>query len=121
MVRYLNARARRAGHVNLFGVLALPDDPLLPEPVDLLLLVDTCHHLSERSAYFERAARYLAPGGRVAIVDFKPGDLPVGPPDRLKLAASEVTQELRAAGYERVDADQELLPYQYLLVFQRRP
>ena len=49
MVRYLNARARKEGLSHLFSVLATENDPLLPEPVDVVLVVNTYHHISERS------------------------------------------------------------------------
>jgi hypothetical protein len=33
----------------------------------------------------------------------------------MKLSAERVVEELRAAGYERIEVDRELLPYQYLI------
>lgn len=116
MVLYLRDRARREGLTNLFSILGLADEPLLPEPVDLVLVVDTYHHISDRPAYFGRLREHLRPGGRVAIVDFKKGDLPVGPPDSMKLDPAEVTRELESAGYRRI-ANHEFLPYQYFLVY----
>ena len=59
-------------------VLGATDDPKLPEPVDLVLIVNTVHHIGERVAYFERLRDRLRPGARVVIVDFVMGELPVG-------------------------------------------
>jgi SAM-dependent methyltransferase len=117
MVRYLAERASREHLPNLESRLAAPDDPLLPEPVDLVLVVDVYHHLPDRAAYFARVARQLAPGGRVAIVDFKMGDRPVGPPDRMKIPADRIVAEMHAAGYRVALDDRELLPHQNLLIF----
>lgn len=119
MVRYLNARARREGHANLFSVLGRPDDALLPEPVDRVLLVDTYHHIADRTAYFAGLAAHLAPGGRLVIVDFERGDLPVGPPDAMKIPPDQVRRELEAAGWELESSLHGTLPYQYVLVFRR--
>lgn len=116
MVRYLNRRAQEEGIDNLFSILGRPDDPLLPEPVDLVLIVDTYHHIDEREAYFERLSQHLRPGGRVAVIDFKKGDLPVGPPDAMKLAPEKVQAEVEAAGYEMAESH-DFLSYQYFLVF----
>jgi cyclopropane fatty-acyl-phospholipid synthase-like methyltransferase len=116
MVLYLRDRARREGFENLFSILGLADDPLLPQPVDLVLVVDTYHHIGDRPAYFGKLREHLRPDGRVAIVDFKKGDLPVGPPDSMKLEPAEVTREFEAAGYRRI-AIHDFLPYQYLLVY----
>lgn len=120
MVRYMNARARKQGHGNVTAILGTADDPLLPEPVDLILIVDTYHHIGNRQAYFEKLGEFLRPGGRIAIIDFKKGDLPVGPPDEMKLAPLAVTKELVAAGYARTAAH-EMLRYQYFMVYEKRP
>ena len=116
MVRHLNQRARTEGFANLFSTLAIPGDPLLPEPVDLVLVVNTYHHIADRPVYFERLRAHLRPGGRVAVVDFRKGDLPFGPPDSMKLAPAEVEREMTAAGYV-VTARHDVLPHQYFLVF----
>jgi len=117
MVRYLNERAAREGLSNLESRLGQPDDPQLPQGVELVLLVDTYHHIDDRSAYFTRLAGELAPGARVAIVDFKPGDLPVGPPDAMKVPPDQIVEEMGAAGYELATDDRSLLPYQVLQIY----
>ncbi len=119
MVRYLNERAAREGLANLEASLGEPDDPGIPAPVDLVLVVDTYHHMRDRTAYFEALVgqHQLAPGGRVAIVDFKPGDLPVGPPDAMKVPADRIIEEMQAAGYGLALDDRSLLPHQNLLIF----
>lgn len=121
MVRYLNRRARREGHANLFSILGTPRSPLLPEPVDRVLLVDTYHHVSDRTAYFAGLAPVLAPGARLVVVDFEKGDLPVGPSDAMKIAPEQVRRELEAAGYALEEDLRGALPYQYVLVFRLSP
>ncbi|MBW2499351.1 MAG: SAM-dependent methyltransferase, partial [Deltaproteobacteria bacterium] len=58
-----------------------------------------------------------ASGGRVAIVDFKMGDLPVGPPDSMKVSADDIIEEMQTAGYRLDIDDRDLLPYQVILIF----
>ncbi|MDP6967300.1 MAG: hypothetical protein QF551_08530, partial [Candidatus Marinimicrobia bacterium] len=60
------------------------------------------------------------PGGRLVIVDFRKGELPVGPPDQMKLTFGQVISELGAAGYNLMQRS-EVLPYQYLLIFRPGP
>ena len=115
MVRYLEERARKDSLPNVTGVLAAPDDPKLPEPVDLVLVVDTYHHIDDRPAYFARLRRKLLPGGRVAVVDFRRGQ-PMGPPDQHKIPPEQLKQEMREAGYA-VSAEYSFLPNQYFVVF----
>jgi SAM-dependent methyltransferase len=117
MVDYLNKRATDEGIANLKAVLGEPADPKIPEPVDVVLLVNTYHHIEERTAYFGRLMTQTAPGATLAIVDFKKGDLGMGPPDKMKLAPETVEQELTAAGWKK--KAQHDLDKQYVLVFER--
>jgi cyclopropane fatty-acyl-phospholipid synthase-like methyltransferase len=118
MVKYLAARAEREGLKNMKAIAAAPDDPRLPARVDLVLLVDTYHHVEDRSRYFRRLAASLEPGGRVAVIDFRL-DSPTGPPKSARIAPQQVKAELAAAGYA-LREEHAFLPYQYFLVFSRR-
>lgn len=119
MVRYLNERAAREKLPNLTSHVAAPDDPRIPQPVDLTLVVNTYHHIRDRQRYFSRLKKSLKPQGRIAIVDFKP-DSPVGPPKRHRIAANAVADEMTRAGYA-LDASPDFLPYQYVLIFVTSP
>lgn len=115
---HLRDRAARAGLDHVVPVLASPDRPRLPAgSLDVLFVVDTYHHVDDRIDYFRAAARLLRPGGRVVVVDWRKRDLPVGPPRSHKLAPEQVEDEMRRAGY-RLAAAPDLLPYQYVLVFE---
>lgn len=116
MARYLNARAAKEKLPNLASHVAAPDDPKLPEPVDLVLVVDTYHHIGAREQYFAKLRDALRPGGRVAIIDFK-HDSPTGPPPSARIAPAQVEREMAQAGY-RKSAGHDFLPYQYFLVFE---
>jgi SAM-dependent methyltransferase len=118
MVRHLAERGRREGLANLTAVEATPSDPRLPRAVDLVLVVDTYHHIAERPTYFGRLRPSLRPGGRVAIIDFLP-DAPAGPPRQARIAAAVVKEEMGRAGYDLV-TEHTFLPYQYFLVFALR-
>lgn len=114
---HLRDRAARAGFDQVVPVLASPDRPRLPAgSLDVLLLVDTYHHLDDRVAYFRAAARLLRAGGRVVVVDWRKREQAVGPPPPHKLPRAQVEDEMRRAGYRLVAAP-GLLPYQYVLVF----
>jgi SAM-dependent methyltransferase len=115
MLRYLSERASREHLSNVFPVVANQESPNIPEPVDVILIVDTYHHIDDRAGYFSRLKKSLRPQGRLAIVDFKP-DSPEGPPPEHRIPAEKVTEELKAAGYSLVAAH-SFLPRQYFLVF----
>lgn len=116
MVHYLGARAQRENLANLTPVLARPDDPAIPVPVDVVILVDTYHHIPERERYFQSLQKSFKTGGRLAIIDFTL-ESPVGPPVRSRIPGGRVKQELARAGYRLVE-EHKFLPNQYFLVFR---
>lgn len=95
---------------NVQTVLGVEHDPLIPEKVDLIFSVNAYHHLKDRTAYFRNAARYLKPGGRVAIIDFREGAFRHFTPMRT------VLEEFKAAEYG-LDKTHGFLPRQNFFVF----
>ena len=116
MVSYLRERAAREGLNNVIAVQAAADQPNLPEPVDLILIVDTYHHIGDREAYFRRLAKSMRPGGRVVIIDFKP-DSPEGPPKEFRFPLEKFKSEMGKAGY-KLTAQHNFLPRQQFLIFE---
>ncbi len=118
MVVELRDRADKDGLPQLVPILSSADNPRLPDGAsDLIFICDTWHHISDRVEYARRLKNDLGPGGRVVIVDFRKGDLPVGPPPQHKLTEEEVQKEFNEAGY-RLLAALDVLPYQYVLIFE---
>jgi ubiquinone/menaquinone biosynthesis C-methylase UbiE len=115
MVSYLKDRAAKEGLNNVVAVQAAADTPNLPEAVDVVLIVDTYHHIGGREVYFSRLAKSLRPGGRVAIIDFRPGS-PGGPPNEFHFTAEQIKSEMSKAGY-KLTAQLDFLPRQQFLVF----
>jgi SAM-dependent methyltransferase len=118
MIQHLAVRARLENLQNVTPLLGEPNDPMLRDPVDLALLVDTYHHIGDREAYFRRLKGHLKRTGEVAIIDFT-ADSPIGPPPGERLAAGDVKKEMARAGYS-LAAEHTFLPNQYFLVFRQR-
>jgi len=117
LVDYITSRATEEKLPQIAAILATADDPKLPaHGVALVMIVDTWHHIDDRLHYLAKLASGLAPGGRVAVVDFKKGDFPVGPPDAHKLTPEAVIAEFVEAGWTAAGRWDEL-PYQYVLSF----
>jgi len=118
LVAQLRKRAEQEHTANVVPVLASLDNPRLPaRDVDLILIVDTLHHIDDRITYLRRLERFLHPHGRVVVIDFKKEEIPVGPPPAHKLARTDVLGEFDSAGY-RLVGEPQILPYQYFLIFQ---
>jgi ubiquinone/menaquinone biosynthesis C-methylase UbiE len=118
MLRYIAKRARTEGQKNIVPVLALPDSPMLPPAsVDVIFICNTIHHIENRAAYYAILRESLAPGGRLAIVDFrKDAALAEGPPPEMRLDRNDLERELAQAGF-RLAEEYSLLPDQYFVVF----
>lgn len=116
MVKYLAERAKREGLPNLVSIAGRPDDAKLPAKVDLVLMVDVYHHISDRESYFRKLRGSLKAGARVAIIDFRQ-DAPDGPPKNQRIAPAQVKAELDKAGYA-LAKEHGFLPKQFFLVFE---
>lgn len=115
LIRHLADRAAKEALVNLQPLLLDAKAPQLPEKVDLILIVDTYHHFPDRPAYLQRFKASLKPGGRLVIVDFRLGEIPVGPPEQMRIAPASAAAELQAAGFTAPRLLESLMPYQYFL------
>lgn len=120
MVDYLTKRAASEHLPNMRAVQASPSSPNLPEAMDVVLIVDTYHHIGSRAAYFSALKSRLAPGGRVAIIDFRKGVAGGdGPPDHFRFTPEQITTEMTAAGYV-LDRAHDFLPRQLFLVYRAK-
>ena len=119
MLEDLAERAKNDGYRNIEKVLAKYDDPSLPESgVDLIFTSNVYHHIEARAKYFADAARYLRPGGRIAIVDFNGKHWSatfVGHTTPVEL----IKKEMGEAGY-RLERELDFLDRQSFLVFSKK-
>ncbi|MFN7134020.1 MAG: class I SAM-dependent methyltransferase, partial [Myxococcales bacterium] len=116
LLEVLRARLASSAARNVTPVLALPDDPLLPRGAcDVVLVVNTFHHVPDRAAWLQRLTRALKPGGRIANVDFHKHELPLGPPPEHKISREEFLSDAARAGLKPV-AEHRFLPHQYFVV-----
>jgi len=115
----LRERVEKRGIENLTPVLALADNPLLPEATcDLILIVDTYHHFPDGPAYLRRLAQLLKPAGRIANIDFRKQPTPVGPPQEHRISREEFLRDAAAASL-KVDRELDFLENQYFVVLRR--
>jgi ubiquinone/menaquinone biosynthesis C-methylase UbiE len=117
MIRHLHARVRDMALLNVSPILALPDDPLLPQLVDRFLIVDVWHHIEDQPGYLARMKKLLKPGGQVVMIDFQKRELPVGPPVGMKIAREDLLAQMEANVF-RLVKEHTFLPYQYFMVFE---
>lgn len=101
-------------------ILSKEDNPLLPSrSVDGALLVNTYHFIDNRVDYMKRVKEGLKDNGQLIIVDYKKGNLPLGPEESFKMAADQVVNELNQAGFTDIKLDEQSLEYQYLITAKK--
>jgi ubiquinone/menaquinone biosynthesis C-methylase UbiE len=95
------SKARQANLDNIQPVLGKFEDPRLPRgDIDVAFFHDVLHHIADRGPYLQRTASYLAPGGRIVVVDYDenlPGNPHRNQPEML-ISPDEVDGWMRAAG-----------------------
>lgn len=84
------------------------------QEVDMVLIVNTYHHIENRSDYFAKVKEGLKNNGELVIIDFFDADAPVGPKHH-KISIDTVISELKQAGYSDFQVEVNLLPYQYII------
>jgi cyclopropane fatty-acyl-phospholipid synthase-like methyltransferase len=117
MVAGIKRRVGREGLQNVETRLGTEADFNLPmHALDAVLVVDTYQEVAEtdRVAFLRRLAATLKPGGRIGIVNYKPGNGGPGPEAERRMDSAVVEAYAAAAGLRVIDRAN--LPYQYLLV-----
>ncbi len=118
MIESINRRVRRAGLTNVQTVIGTASNPLLPGPIDALLMVEVYGHVADPVTLLRNVMPRLKPGGRVGIVEYKLDGGGPGPPLDERVEPATVIRDAQAAGF-RLLAREDRFRYQYLLVFVR--
>ncbi|MEO7598469.1 MAG: methyltransferase domain-containing protein [Opitutus sp.] len=111
-----NMRERKIGNVT--GVQGTVDDPKLPAPVDLALIVDVYHEMSQPAELMQALCRNLKPGGRIAFVEYRGEDPEVPIKPLHKMTEQQVIKEMSALPLEHVVTIRSL-PRQHLIIFRK--
>ena len=119
LLAHVTQRAGAAGLGNVRTVRGSVTDPALPAPVNLALMNDVLHHVSDRSGYLKALASQLAPGGRLAIIDYTPDGSPHQGQPEMIVSEAQADTWLRAAGLTR-DARVPLYADRYFVIYVKR-
>ena len=105
---------------NVETVLGKFTDPALPvRSIDVALFHDVLHHVENRAAYFETLAAYLAPTGRVVVIDYEGGKGPHDSQPELEVTREQLAGWMKDVGLAQVD-DVKLFSDKYFLVFAKK-
>ena len=120
----LNILARRLSNAKITNVTLVEgtlDDPKLPlASVDLALMVDVYHELSQPQAILRHLRESLKPGGRLVLLEYRKEDPTVPIKPEHKMSVAEAKMEVEAEGFTLSKVD-ETLPWQHILIFVAKP
>ena len=94
------------------------DDPRLPEPVDLAIMVDVYHELSQPAEYMAAVIRQLKPGGRLVLVEYRAEDPTVPIKPLHTMAEQQIKRELAVQPVEFVRTVRSA-PRQHVVIFRK--
>jgi SAM-dependent methyltransferase len=120
MLDKLRENAKAANITNVVPVLGEPADPKLPEgQIDMILMVDVYHEVSEPQAMLRKIRQALKPDGRLVLLEYRAEDpaIPINPDH--KMTVEQVRAEIEPEGF-RLLPPIETLPRQHLLILVKR-
>jgi ubiquinone/menaquinone biosynthesis C-methylase UbiE len=116
----IRKRAAAAQVTNVETVLGTFTDPALPvKAVDVALFHDVLHHVENRAAYLKTLAGYLAPSGRIVVIDYEGGLGPHREQPELEVTRAQLTAWMKDAGLAPIE-DVKIFQDKYFLAFARK-
>jgi ubiquinone/menaquinone biosynthesis C-methylase UbiE len=117
MLQILARRLAQRNITNVTLVQGTVDDPKLdPGSVDLAIMVDVYHELSQPQAILKHLRAALKPGGRLVLLEYRKEDPTIPIKFEHKMSIAEAKMELEAEGFTLAKVD-EALPRQHILIF----
>jgi len=121
MLDMLARRLAKQRIANVTMVQGTVDDPKLPpSSVDLELMVDVYHELSQPQAMLRHLREALKPGGRLVLLEYRKEDpsIPIRPEHKMSVAEAKLEVEAEGFTLSKVD---DALPRQHILIFTMKP
>jgi len=120
-LNYIKERIKNEHLDSLIEARKLPyDSPALKnKEVDKVLIVNTYHHIEDRSRYFSKVLSGLKQEGELIVIDFFKKELPIGPSSDHKISKQVVIDELKQAGFKEFEVNTSLLEMQFIIRAKR--
>ncbi len=120
MLAELQKNAKAAGITNVEPILGEPADPKLPEgKIDMILMVDVYHEVSQPQAMLRKIRQALKADGRLILLEYRAEDpsIPINPEH--KMTVEQVRAEIEPEGF-KLQKPIETLPRQHLLILTKQ-
>ena len=119
MLEKLQRYAAAEGIENIQPILSTDRDPALPRgKIDWILLADVYHEMQEPEAMLSALRASLAPGGKVALLEYRAEDDSAAHIHHdHRMTVQQVLSEWEPAGFE-LEKLHEFLPAQHFFIFR---
>lgn len=119
MLQMLIRNAQRAQVENITPILCSQTyTGLPPNAVDLAIMVDVYHEMSDPAASLQGIRRALKPDGRLVLVEFRAEDPDVPIKPEHKMSVDQVRREIEPRGF-RFKENLDFLPWQHIIIFEK--
>jgi len=115
LIEYMQIRAVEENTPQVECILATPNDPCLPDSLDLVFFCNTYRYIDGRRAYLTRIRDRLLTDGRIVVIDYRESERDES---GWRLPSKRVEAEMEAAGFMTVERF-SFLSKQYFLVFKK--
>jgi SAM-dependent methyltransferase len=120
MIELLRQRMAEHHLTNITPVLSEVADPKLPDnTLDLAIMVDVYHEMSEPQTMLQHLRQALKADGRLVLLEYRKEDpsIPILPDHKMSVAEAKL--EVEHEGFTLADVN-ESLPRQHILIFTKR-
>jgi ubiquinone/menaquinone biosynthesis C-methylase UbiE len=119
-IDHITMRAKERGIANVKPILGQATDPGLPAAdVDVALFHDVLHHIKDRAEYLKNTAKYVKPGGRIAIVELDPKTGSHRGEPELQITKDQAKTWLAAHGFKPEQEFDGLTENKWFVVYAR--
>jgi len=119
MLQLIEQRQQREGVDNIEGVLGQIDNPnLMPETVDVALMVDAYHEFSHPYEMIAGLYQALKPGGRIFLLEYRAEDPDVPILPLHKMTQEQAIKEMAVFNLQWTET-LDFLPWQHMMVFTK--
>ena len=70
---------------NIEAISSTPDNPHIPEDVDLVFICDVLHHVKNKGDWLKVVFSQMKNDSKLVLMEFKEGKLTEGPPEDIKI------------------------------------
>jgi ubiquinone/menaquinone biosynthesis C-methylase UbiE len=119
LLDHIAGRARDLQVSNVRVVLGRFTDPNLPvRTVDMALINDVLHHIQDRATYLKNLAGYMKPTGRIAVIDFRPGQGGHRNQPEQQITKEQTAEWMAAVGFKPTE-EVELFTDKWFVIYSR--